>query len=132
MRRLGPVLVLVMGLAGSCAPSGGGGGPPIRSPGPSPTAQAGTEQPSSDSVTVTVRDFAFRPASVEIPRGGTVTWRFEDATAHNAKSTADSAFAWDSGLHRSEQTFSQRFDTAGTFPYVCTPHPFMRGTVTVR
>ncbi|MNX93449.1 Amicyanin precursor [compost metagenome] len=131
MRLLGPVLLLVLLLAGSCtpAPAGGGGGPKAT---PSPSASTGGEQPAANAVTVTVRNFAFQPASVEIPKGGTVTWRFEDAVAHNAKSDEGSAFAWDSGMHRNGETFTQRFDTAGTFDYHCTPHPNMRGKVVVR
>ncbi|MNT93658.1 Amicyanin-alpha precursor [compost metagenome] len=52
--------------------------------------------------------------------------------AHNAKSVEGSAFAWDSGMHRNGETFTQRFDTAGTFDYLCTPHPTMRAKVVVR
>lgn len=99
-------------------PAGGGGGQP--SPNQATTA------------TVVVRDFEFSPATVQIPAGGTVVWRFEGPSAHSSTSDPNSAVSWDSGLLSAGQSFSRRFDTAGSFPYHCTPHSFMRGTVTVR
>ena len=38
---------------------------------------------------------------------------------------------FDSGNMATGDTFSHTFDTAGDFPYYCTPHPWMTGTVTV-
>lgn len=125
--------VLVLGIAAGCtsAPAGGGGGTaPIVSPSPGASVEPGPGQ--AQTVTVTVRNVAFLPASVEIPRGGSVTWRFEDAIAHTSTSVAGSALAWDSGLRREGETFTLRFDTPGTYSYQCIPHPQMRGTVIVR
>ena len=39
---------------------------------------------------------------------------------------------WNSGLLSRYATFQRTFDAAGAFPYHCTPHPFMHGTVTVQ
>ena len=39
--------------------------------------------------------------------------------------------AFESGLMAGGVTFSQVFDTPGTYDYVCAIHPEMRGTVTV-
>jgi len=109
---------LVASVAGcTAAPSGGGGGP---SPVPS-AAQ-----------TVVVRDFEFSPATLEIPAGSTVTWRFDGPTAHSSTADAASAFKWDSGIKAAGTTFSQRFDSPGSFPYHCEPHPFMQGRIVVR
>ena len=33
--------------------------------------------------------------------------------------------------HRSGESFTYTFDTAGTYVYVCTPHPWMIGEVQV-
>lgn len=102
---------------------------------PPPPAGGGGGQPSPNqgtTATVVVRDFAFSPATVEIPAGGTVVWRFEGPSAHTSTSDPSSAVSWDSGLLSAGQTYSRRFGTSGSFPYHCTPHPFMRGTVMVR
>jgi LPXTG-motif cell wall-anchored protein len=78
---------------------------------------------------VTISDFQFAPASVTIDVGDTVTWTNEGPTPHSA--TADDR-SFDTGIFEAGQRRSHTFDEAGTFAYFCTPHPNMRGTVTVR
>jgi LPXTG-motif cell wall-anchored protein len=80
------------------------------------------------SASVTIRDFAFSPRSVTIDAGDTVTWTNEDDVEHSA--TAEDG-SFDTGTFGNGQSRSHTFDTAGTFQYVCTPHPFMKGTITV-
>jgi LPXTG-motif cell wall-anchored protein len=80
------------------------------------------------SASVTIRDFAFSPKSVTIDAGDTVTWTNEDDVEHSA--TAEDG-SFDTGTFGNGQSRSHTFDTAGTFQYVCTPHPFMKGTITV-
>jgi plastocyanin len=81
------------------------------------------------SQTVTIRDFEFARASVTIDVGDTVTWSNEGPTPHSA--TADDG-SFDTGVFDDGQSRSHTFDQAGTFSYFCTPHPFMKGTVTVQ
>ncbi len=79
---------------------------------------------------VAISGFSFSPATVTVSIGDTVTWTNSDAQAHTA--TADSA-AWDSGtIAGSGGTGAVTFSTAGSFPYHCTIHPTMTGTVTVQ
>jgi LPXTG-motif cell wall-anchored protein len=80
------------------------------------------------SKTVTIADFAFSPKSVTIDVGDTVTWRNNDDVAHSA--TAEDG-SFDTGTFAKGESRSETFDTAGTFEYICTPHPFMKGTVNV-
>ena len=77
---------------------------------------------------VTVADMAFSPGSVTVGLGQSVTWTFQDATAHT--STSDQAF-WDSGTKSGGATYSRAFTSAGTFAYHCTFHSMMRGKVAV-
>jgi plastocyanin len=79
--------------------------------------------------TVTIRDFEFAPSSVTVNAGDTVTWSNEGPTPHSA--TADDG-SFDTGIYGDGQSRSHTFEQAGTFRYFCTPHPQMRGTVTVR
>jgi plastocyanin len=82
-------------------------------------------------VIVAVRDFRFVPAQVTVAPGTTVTWvNCEGETIDPHTSTSD-AGAWESGLLQPGETYSRTFEEGGSFPYHCTPHPFMRGTVTV-
>ena len=83
---------------------------------------------AQDGAAVTIVDFAFQPASLEVQAGTPVTWTNSGAAAHTV--TADNG-ALDSGQLASGATFSQTFDTAGTFTYHCEIHPQMTGTIVV-
>lgn len=76
---------------------------------------------------VTISDFQFAPASITVEVGDTVTWKNAGPTAHSA--TGDS---FDTGIFNEGQSRSETFNEAGTFSYICTPHPQMKGTVTVQ
>jgi plastocyanin len=81
------------------------------------------------STGVTIRDFEFAPGSVTIDAGDTVTWNNQGPTGHSA--TADDG-SFDTGILADGESGSHTFSQAGTFSYFCTPHPNMRGTITVR
>jgi plastocyanin len=71
---------------------------------------------------------SYNPNPLEVNVGETVTWINDDSVIHTATST-DGTF--DSGIMRNGQSFSYTFDTAGEYPYYCTLHPNMVGTVVV-
>jgi LPXTG-motif cell wall-anchored protein len=78
---------------------------------------------------VTIVDFEFQPGSVTIDQGDTVTWTNNGPTAHSA-TAPDGSF--DTGIFPAGESRSHTFDQAGTFSYICTPHPNMHGTIVVR
>ena len=78
---------------------------------------------------VAIQDFAFAPRTAEIRVGDSVTWTNRDAVEHTATARNGS---FDTGLLGQGQSRSVRFSVAGTYRYVCTPHPTMTGTVVVR
>ena len=77
---------------------------------------------------ISIVDFAFQPASIEVPAGSTVTWTNTGAATHTV--TADDG-AFDSGQLKPGTNFSQTFTTPGTYTYHCEIHPQMTGTVVV-
>ncbi|KAA2283804.1 hypothetical protein E5N71_01245 [Candidatus Nitrosocosmicus sp. SS] len=89
----------------------------------------------------TLTDTAFNPNPVEISVGQTVVWTNDDAAFHTVTSgkvgEADAGKAFDSGLTGATaltskgKTFEHTFDSAGEYPYFCTLHPGMVGTVVV-
>lgn len=88
---------------------------------------AGTDT-AQDPSTVVLEDIAFKPASLSVKTGDTVTWRFEDkGIPHNVVAN-DETFKSDI---KDSGTFEHTFDKAGTFTYSCTVHPGMNGTVKV-
>ncbi len=77
----------------------------------------------------------YDPSPANVAVGTTVTWTNNDATLHTAVSgTPDSGPSgeFDSSYLAKGKTFSHKFDTAGTFDYYCTLHPFMIGQVVVK
>lgn len=82
--------------------------------------------PATDKNTVLIQDYVFQPAEITIQAGETITWINQDTVGHTA--TCDS---FDSGLLKKGETFKQTFNETGTFDYICTPHPYMKGKVIV-
>jgi len=81
---------------------------------------------------IAIRDFTFRPDSLKVPVGATVSWvNCEDVGQEPHTTTSDNA-VWDSPELSPGNRFSHTFPAGGTFPYHCTPHPFMTGKVVVQ
>lgn len=78
---------------------------------------------------VAIADFQFTPAQITIDQGDTVTWTNNGPTPHSA-TAPDGSF--DTGIFPAGQSRSHTFNDAGTFSYICTPHPNMHGTIVVR
>ena len=78
--------------------------------------------------TVLIKDFAFVPDHVTVSAGDTVVWKNEDIVPHTA--TADTKF--DSKNLNSGQSWSFVARQKGSYPYVCTYHPYMKGELIVK
>jgi hypothetical protein len=75
-------------------------------------------------------EYNFTPQVVQVPVGTTLTWRNDGSVIHTA-TAADGS--WDTGdISGGGATASVTFDTAGTWTYNCTPHPWMIGRVIVQ
>lgn len=72
--------------------------------------------------------YKFRPASLTVAEGTTVTWTNNSDAPHTV--TADGRL-FDSGQVDENGTFEQTFSTAGEFAYHCAFHDYMHGTVRV-
>jgi plastocyanin len=80
---------------------------------------------------VTVRDNSFDPRSVVIKVGGTVTWTWVGTVAtHNVTLSGPAPRPADL-TNRSSGSGQGTFNTVGQYPYLCTNHAGMSGTVTV-
>ncbi len=77
---------------------------------------------------LTVQDFAYQPANIQVRVGTTVTWTNQDNVPHSV--TFKNGIK-DSGLLSQGQSFSYTFNTPGTYQYYCTVHPYMVATVIV-
>lgn len=90
----------------------------------------GASQPAfaQDHGEVTIVDFAFEPATLEVSAGATVSWTNTGAVVHTV--TADNG-AFNSGEMSPGATVTGTFNTPGTFTYHCSIHPDMTGTLIV-
>jgi plastocyanin len=74
-------------------------------------------------------DKCYLPSTVSVTVGGKVTWKNVDSAAHTA-TASDGSF--DTSLVNAGASASNTFNTAGSYPYMCILHPWMKGTVTVQ
>ncbi len=82
-----------------------------------------------ERVTVEIRDYEFFPAKLTVNAGSEVTWINRDSVPHNAVA-GDGAF--DTGKLDGGDSGSAVLDQPGAHAYVCTYHPGMEATLTVR
>ena len=112
---------------------GGGYSSSPTEPSPVPSPMPAPGGPSS-AVTIpagaeSLGNRAYRPTELNVAVGTTVTWMNMDSVSHT--STSD-VTGWNSRSIAPGGQFTFAFQTAGTFPYHCTIHPGMVGTVVVR
>jgi plastocyanin len=76
-----------------------------------------------------MEDFVFLPARIEVAAGTTIVWTNRGQVTHTV--TAEDG-SFESGNIDPGQQRSLTFSRPGTFPFHCTPHPFMRGVIVVK
>lgn len=72
----------------------------------------------------------FAPTNLTVSVNTTVLWFNDTGNTHTVNSN-DGSGELNSGSIGARKTFSHRFESAGTFSYVCAIHPSMTGTITV-
>jgi plastocyanin len=75
---------------------------------------------------VEITGFAFKPATLRVKAGTTVTWRNADAAPHTSTGSKFS-----SPQLRKGGVYRYRFTKAGSYAYLCALHPGMRGKIVV-
>jgi plastocyanin len=88
-----------------------------------------TDNSTPGANAVWMKNTAFTPQSITVPVNTTVTWTNKDGITHTVTSTTG---LFDSGNIGNGGTFTYQFTTAGTYPYRCTIHSGMSGTVVVQ
>jgi plastocyanin len=112
---------------GNAAATGGMAHMAIAAPAPGAALGAqSTGLPRKGDAFVQIVNFRFSPAVIRIHAGQTVAWTNRDVVAH----TVDLSGVTSNVLSRGD-TYTQRFTAPGTYPYICSIHPFMHGMVVV-
>jgi plastocyanin len=85
--------------------------------------------------TITIQNFEFTPPSIPVPKGTTITWVNQDSANHQIVNDATGTIAqgalFTSGSLPKGASYSFKFYNTGTYPYHCSIHPTMKGTVIV-
>ena len=90
-------------------------------------AQAGADKlPAAE---IKIDNFSFGPVLLTVAPGTKVTWTNRDDIPHTIVAD-DKTFK--SRALDTDETFSYTFDAPGTYPYFCSIHPHMTGTVVVK
>ena len=93
----------------------------------SPGTSAKAPEPATAEVKVD--NFSFGPGTLTVAVGTTVTWTNRDDIPHTVVST-DKVFK--SKVLDTDEKFSFTFSKVGTYPYFCSIHPKMTGSVVVQ
>lgn len=93
------------------------------------TPVAQHDQGTAASIEVSISNFAYNPDPVTIKVGQSVTWTNEDSTPHTA--TAKDRDVLQSGTLNQGESFTQTFNTPGTYEYFCEFHEDMNGVIVV-
>ena len=104
---------------------------------PSPSAPSPSPTPAPSSATAitvpsgarTLGNLAFVPNPVTVAQGTAIMWSNVDSVAHDMVSDTG---VWDSGRVGPNESFRFTFNAKGTFPYHCSIHPGMTGTIVVQ
>lgn len=96
----------------------------------STSSTASSDATMKDSNTIEIKDYAYSPADITVKKGTTLTWTNQDSVQHDVK-TDGGGNGPSSELLAKGESYSYTFDEVGTFSYFCSPHPYMKASVTV-
>ena len=80
--------------------------------------------------TIVIKNFGFQPGTLTVAPGATVTVHNEDSAAHTVTATGAKAFDTGDIAGNATTTFTAPTKT-GTYPYICSIHNYMQGTLIV-
>jgi plastocyanin len=110
--------------------SGGSNPPPSVPASQAGTPAAATCQDTTDPGTVQATVAGFKWSAVSAKVGDVVTWTNSDSAPH-AVALDDGSCAMSGNIAAGGGTRSLKFNVAGSFPFHCSIHSSMKGTITI-
>lgn len=95
---------------------------PVQQPAPATESPKTTENTKN----IAIKNFAFSPEELIIKAGDTVIWTNQDSAPHSIKSDN-----FNSDILQTGDAYQFKFDTAGSYDYLCGIHPSMKGKIIV-
>jgi plastocyanin len=132
MRRTAGLICVLLACAAACSKSDTPAATTTGPTTPPPTPPVVTQPTPAASDTVNANpDISFSPQVITIKVGATVAYVF-GSLGHNVIFNAVTGAPDDIVGVNSNTVISRTFNTAGTFPYQCTIHAGMTGSITVQ
>ena len=94
-----------------------------------PTSAAQPVASATSSHTITIENMQYTPPQLSVHRGDRIVWVNKDLFPHTV-TAVDKAF--DSGTINAGASWTYVAKKAGEYPYSCTFHPTMKGTLKVQ
>jgi plastocyanin len=88
--------------------------------------------PTGAAHEVIIINYTYKPTTLTVPVGSTVTWVNRDIAPHTATHRAFGDEAFDTGQLLHDKTYVHTFPTAGSYTYICIFHQGMTGTIVVQ
>lgn len=126
-------MVLILSACGGGATATAPAAPASEAPAASGSAAAG-EAPcapatEAGTVTATMANIAFDPASITASVGDTITWTNNDSAQHTATVKSDPTCTTETLANGASGSIV--FNVAGSYEFFCKIHPTMTGTIEV-
>lgn len=100
---------------------------------------------NQSEITMNIQDFKYEKPNIKIKKGTKVTWTNQDAVQHNVMAEHEGADQTHNAPSKDEvdpnelagpllakgESYSFTFNEVSSSPYHCSPHPYMKGSVTV-
>ncbi len=100
---------------------------------PTGAATPSNEVTETNSVTIidTSNSYDYQQKKIRVKKGTTVKWTNQSNTKHDVTPDTETAEFKASNLLKKGESYEVTFNSAGTFTYNCSPHPYMKGSVEV-
>ena len=122
-----------LGLALILAVTACGGSSPGASSAPAAAGTTKTSAAGSGATdTIVIRNFMFSPATLSVSPGTVVTVHNEDSVTHTVTAKADPKLFGTGDIRPGQARTFKAPGKAGSYPYTCTIHQYMTGTLVVR
>jgi plastocyanin len=101
---------------------------PVPAPAPPVETGSATRASASASRSVSVGDYFYAPARLEVEVGEKIVWTNNGKVPEGHTVTGD---GFDSGVFKEDETYALTLNSPGTYDYICTLHPNMKGSIEV-
>ncbi len=98
---------------------------------PADQMPAQPESPAKAERKVSISNFTFSPATLEVPAGTTLRWVNDDDVPHTVLGSDQGSVLRSPALDTSD-SYSVVMSQPGTYRYFCSLHPHMTGTIVVK